>query len=71
MPAQNASGNWVKVVQRVPIILKIKESSSLNNPNSKLKVGMTVTVVVNTVFKIYIPFIISPIANLFYKFHTL
>ena len=71
LPAQNASGNWVKVVQRVPIILKIKESSSLNNPNSKLKVGMTVSVVVNTEFKKDIPFIISPIANLFYKFHTL
>ena len=71
MPAQNASGNWVKVVQRVPIILKIKKSSSLNNPNSKLKVGMTVSVVVNTEFKKDIPFIISPIANLFYKFHTL
>ena len=43
----------------------------LNNPNSKLKVGMTVSVVVNTEFKKDIPFIISPIANLFYKFHTL
>ena len=71
LPAQNASGNWVKVVQRVPIILKIKESSSLNNPYSKLKVGMTVSVIVNTEFKKDIPFIISPIANLFYKFHTL
>ena len=52
-------------------VAKIKKSSSLNNPNSKLKVGMTVSVVVNTEFKKDIPFIISPIANLFYKFHTL
>ena len=57
LPAQNASGNWVKVVQRVPIILKIKETSSLNNHNSKLKVGMTVSVVVNTEFKKDIPFL--------------
>ena len=53
------------------LIFKIKKSASLNYPFSKLKVGMTVSVVVNTEFKKDIPFIISPIANLFYKFHTL
>ena len=61
----------MKVVQRVPIILKIKETSNSNGSKSKLKVGMTVSVVINTDFKKDIPFIISPIANLFYKFHTL
>ena len=61
----------MKVVQRVPIIQKIKENSNLNGSKSKLKVGMTVSVVINTDFKKDIPFIISPIANLFYKFHTL
>ena len=71
LPAQNASGNWVKVVQRVPIILKINGVSNLNNMNSKLKVGMTVSVVINTEFKKDIPIIIRPISNLFYKFQTL
>ena len=71
LPAQNASGNWVKVVQRIPIILKINGVSNLNNMNSKLKVGMTVSVVINTEFKKDIPIIIRPISNLFYKFQTL
>ena len=71
LPAQNASGNWVKVVQRVPVILKINGISNLNDINLKLKIGMTVSVVINTNFKKQIPFIISPIANIFYKFHTL
>ena len=39
--------------------------------NSKLKVGMTVSVVINTEFKKDIPIIIRPISNLFYKFQTL
>ena len=45
--------------------------SNLNNMNSKLKVGMTVSVVINTEFKKDIPIIIRPISNLFYKFQTL
>tara|TARA_B100000900_G_scaffold349345_1_gene315471 strand:+ start:191 stop:1417 length:1227 start_codon:yes stop_codon:yes gene_type:complete len=71
LPTQNASGNWVKVVQRVPIILKINEISNLNDMNSKLKIGMTVSVVINTEFKKNIPIIVRPISNLFYKFQTL
>jgi len=45
LPAQNASGNWVKVVQRVPVLLNL-ETSSENSP--PLRAGMTVTVRVDT-----------------------
>ena len=27
LPAQNASGNWVKVVQRIPVRIKISQQS--------------------------------------------
>ena len=51
--------------------MKINGISNLNSMNSKLKVGMTVSVVINTEFKKDIPIVIRPISNLFYKFQTL
>lgn len=42
LPPQNATGNWVKVVQRVPVIIQIEPG-----PN-QLRAGMTVTVTVDT-----------------------
>ncbi|WP_202801868.1 HlyD family secretion protein [Rhodovulum sp. PH10] len=44
LPAQNTSGNWVKVVQRIPIRVK------LDTPGDKphLRVGMSVTIDVDT-----------------------
>ena len=44
LPPQNASGNWVKVVQRVPIRLQIDN----NDPLHRLRAGMTVTVRIDT-----------------------
>jgi membrane fusion protein (multidrug efflux system) len=44
IPSQNASGNWVKVVQRVPIRLKIDQSPD----NSRLRSGMSVVADVDT-----------------------
>ncbi len=44
LPAQNASGNWVKVVQRVPLRLKIDKSPD----NSRLRSGMSVVADVDT-----------------------
>ena len=44
LPPQNASGNWVKVVQRVPVKIKIFPNEFYN----RLRVGMTVTVSVST-----------------------
>ena len=44
LPPQNASGNWVKVVQRIPINLVITDQA--NGP--KLRAGMTVSVRIDT-----------------------
>jgi membrane fusion protein, multidrug efflux system len=45
LPPQNASGNWVKVVQRVPVRLRL-EPAQEEGPS--LRAGMTVTVRVDT-----------------------
>jgi membrane fusion protein (multidrug efflux system) len=44
LPPQNASGNWVKVVQRVPVHLAIEPAPGA----PALRAGMTVTVSVDT-----------------------
>ncbi len=44
LPPQNASGNWVKVVQRLPVRLAITEKPG----NPKLRAGMTVDVSIDT-----------------------
>jgi len=45
LPAQNASGNWVKVVQRVPVRIQIDDGDLVNSP---LRVGLSATVTVDT-----------------------
>ncbi|MCM5553010.1 HlyD family secretion protein [Pleomorphomonas sp. NRK KF1] len=45
LPAQNATGNWVKVVQRVPVRIALDEPTSL-----PLKAGLSVGVYVDTGF---------------------
>ncbi len=42
LPPQNATGNWVKVVQRVPVMIQ------LDPGQTSLRAGMTVTVAVDT-----------------------
>lgn len=44
LPPQNASGNWVKVVQRVPVKIEVDPAAG----QSLLRAGMTVTVTVET-----------------------
>jgi membrane fusion protein, multidrug efflux system len=44
LPPQNASGNWVKVVQRLPVRLNIENP----DPRHPLAAGMSATVDVNT-----------------------
>jgi membrane fusion protein (multidrug efflux system) len=44
LPPQNATGNWVKVVQRVPVILHLEKDDKL----PPLRAGMTVAVSVDT-----------------------
>lgn len=47
LPPQNASGNWVKVVQRLPVRLKLLPSTGVDEP-LPLRAGMTATVTVDT-----------------------
>ncbi len=51
LPPQNSTGNWVKVVQRLPVRLK------LNNPSSEppLRAGMSVVVEIDTGYKRSMP----------------
>ncbi len=44
IPAQNAAGNWVKVVQRVPVRITFDDGQSL----AKLRSGMSATVAIDT-----------------------
>ena len=44
LPPQNASGNWVKVVQRVPVRIRFDEGQDL----ALLRAGMSVTVEIDT-----------------------
>jgi membrane fusion protein (multidrug efflux system) len=45
LPAQNASGNWIKVVQRVPVRIKIDAGELEKSP---LRIGLSATVTVQT-----------------------
>jgi membrane fusion protein (multidrug efflux system) len=40
LPAQNASGNWIKIVQRVPVRIALDADELKANP---LRVGLSVT----------------------------
>ncbi|OOY29790.1 hypothetical protein BMI90_06095 [Thioclava sp. L04-15] len=44
LPAQNATGNWVKVTQRVPVRLRLAEGSNLEG----LRAGLSAKVTVDT-----------------------
>jgi membrane fusion protein, multidrug efflux system len=44
LPPENATGNWVKVVQRLPVRLELDET----DPNRPLFSGISVTVKVDT-----------------------
>jgi membrane fusion protein (multidrug efflux system) len=45
LPPQNASGNWIKVVQRVPVRIEIDAGDLVKSP---LRVGLSATVTVDT-----------------------
>jgi membrane fusion protein, multidrug efflux system len=45
LPAQNASGNWIKVVQRVPVRVSIAPEDLARHP---LRIGLSTTVTVDT-----------------------
>ena len=45
IPAQNATGNWIKVVQRVPVRIQLQPEELAANP---LSVGVSMKVRVDT-----------------------
>ena len=45
LPAQNASGNWIKVVQRVPVRVSLATEDLARHP---LRIGLSTTVTVDT-----------------------
>lgn len=45
IPAQNATGNWIKVVQRLPVRVRLEPAELLKNP---LKVGLSMTAEIDT-----------------------
>lgn len=45
LPAQNATGNWIKVVQRVPVRIELNSTDLVQHP---LQVGLSMDVVVDT-----------------------
>jgi len=44
LPSQNATGNWIKVVQRVPVRIQLDPQQLIENP---LRIGLSATVKVN------------------------
>jgi membrane fusion protein (multidrug efflux system) len=44
LPAQNATGNWIKIVQRLPVRIDLDQNELLKHP---LRVGLSMTVEVN------------------------
>lgn len=46
LPAQNATGNWIKVVQRLPVRIELDEKQLAEHP---LRIGLSTLVEVNTI----------------------
>jgi len=45
LPAQNATGNWIKIVQRVPVRIVFTEPKQLDD--KPLRIGLSLDVAVN------------------------
>ena len=61
LPPQNATGNWVKVVQRIPVRLDLESPM----PDPPLRAGMTTRIVIDTHHKRALPgFVRTVIAGL-------
>jgi len=48
LPPQNATGNWIKVVQRVPVLFAIESGGAAGGERPALRAGMTVSVSIDT-----------------------
>jgi membrane fusion protein (multidrug efflux system) len=45
LPAQNATGNWIKVVQRVPVRIALDSAELARNP---LRIGLSMVATIDT-----------------------
>jgi membrane fusion protein (multidrug efflux system) len=59
LPAQNATGNWVKVVQRIPVRLELEPMPG----NPPLSAGMSAVVEIDTGHRRHLPFVTRAIAG--------
>ncbi len=59
LPPQNASGNWVKIVQRLPVRLLIDDVNKAGKP--RLRAGMSVRVSIDTEREREVPAIFSKV----------
>ena len=48
LPPQNASGNWIKIVQRIPVLIDLEPQRQAPADGPSLRAGMTVAVSVDT-----------------------
>ena len=55
LPPQNASGNWIKVVQRVPVRIELEDPHG----GPPLRAGMSVSVSIDTKHKRQLPQVIA------------
>ncbi len=55
IPAQNATGNWVKVVQRIPVRIRVVEQSG----EQVLRSGMSTQISIDTTYQRPLPFLVS------------
>ena len=61
LPPQNASGNWVKVVQRLPVRLEMFDTEKIPD----LRAGMSVIVDIDTGYKRQVPPFLLGVTSLF------
>ncbi|MBV9835134.1 MAG: HlyD family secretion protein [Alphaproteobacteria bacterium] len=61
LPPQNASGNWVKVVQRIPVRIEVRTTDS----DPPLRVGMSVSVDIDTGYKRSFGDLVASVERLF------
>ena len=59
LPAQNATGNWVKVVQRIPVRLELEPMPG----NPPLSTGMSAVVEIDTGHRRHLPFVTRALAG--------
>ena len=45
LPPENATGNWIKIVQRIPVKIALNQPPS---PERPLRVGVSLTVTIDT-----------------------